>query len=105
MTEHAHIATPAPIAGSSAKDPVCGMTVDPAKAPHHAEHGGTEFHFCSAGCLGKFKADPDRYLKPAATPAAPPAPAGALYTCPMHPPKSGATRQDPVPSAAWRWSR
>ena len=44
------------------KDPVCGMTVDPAKTPHHAGHGGTVFHFCSAGCRTKFVADPARYL-------------------------------------------
>jgi Cu+-exporting ATPase len=64
-------------------DPVCGMTVDPAKTAHHADHAGKAFHFCSAGCRAKFVADPDRYLgdkKPA--PAAPP---GAIYTCPMHP--------------------
>ena len=42
-------------------DPVCGMTVEPAKAAGHAEHGGMTYHFCSAGCLGKFKADPARY--------------------------------------------
>lgn len=65
-------------------DPVCGMKVDPATTPHHAEHGGRAFHFCSAGCRTKFIADPDRYLRPA-RPAAAPAPAGAVYTCPMHP--------------------
>jgi Cu+-exporting ATPase len=82
MTELAHIDTPAPTAASSVKDPVCGMTVDPAKSPHHAELGGAAFHFCSAGCLGKFKADPDHYMKPKPTEAAP---AGTIYTCPMHP--------------------
>jgi Cu+-exporting ATPase len=82
MTEHAHTDAPLPSSGSNALDPVCGMTVDPSKTPHHAKHAGAEFHFCSAGCLGKFKVDPDRYLKPkSATPAA----AGTIYTCPMHP--------------------
>jgi P-type Cu+ transporter len=78
-------------------DPVCGMTVDPAKTPHHHEHGGTVYHFCSAGCLAKFRAEPERFLAPAAPrpapePAAPVTPArpaaaagGAVYTCPMHP--------------------
>jgi Cu+-exporting ATPase len=79
MTEHHQTHAPT---GESVIDPVCGMTVDPAKSPHYAEHGGAAFHFCSAGCLGKFKADPDRYLKP--KPAAP-ASAGTIYTCPMHP--------------------
>ena len=64
-----------------AKDPVCGMTVDPAVTPHHADHGGKTFHFCSAGCRSKFVAEPARYL---GAPAAP-APESAIYTCPMHP--------------------
>jgi len=68
------------------KDPVCGMTVDPATSKHRAEHGGQVFHFCSAGCLTKFVDDPKRYLSPAEA-VAPPAPAapGTIYTCPMHP--------------------
>ncbi|MBX6323520.1 MAG: HAD-IC family P-type ATPase, partial [Rhodospirillaceae bacterium] len=72
--------------GHGMKDPVCGMTVDPATTPHHTEHGGLTFHFCSAGCRARFVADPDRYLEPAPERAAqPPAPAGTIYTCPMHP--------------------
>jgi len=68
---------------TTVKDPVCGMTVDPAKTPHHAEHAGTAYHFCSAGCRTKFVAEPDRYLRPKlkAEPVVP----GAIYTCPMHP--------------------
>jgi Cu+-exporting ATPase len=69
-------------AANSVIDPVCGMTVDPAKTPHHAEHLGAAYHFCSAGCLTKFTADPEYYLKPRAAEAAT---AGTIYTCPMHP--------------------
>jgi len=76
---------PGPAAPALAKDPVCGMSVDPATARHRAEHGGQSYVFCSAGCREKFLADPDRYLKPAAAVAAPAAPAGTIYTCPMHP--------------------
>lgn len=65
-----------------ATDPVCGMKVDPATSPHRFEHGGVTFHFCCAGCRGKFAADPDRYLAPNQEKAATP---GAVYTCPMHP--------------------
>jgi Cu+-exporting ATPase len=69
-----------------ATDPVCGMTVDPATSKHRMEHGGSVFHFCSAGCRAKFAADPAKYLAPK---AAAPAPASggdeAIYTCPMHP--------------------
>ena len=37
-----------------ALDPVCGMRVDPTATPHHAEHAGRPYHFCSAGCLTDF---------------------------------------------------
>ena len=63
-------------------DPVCGMKVDPASA-RRVEHEGRVFHFCSARCRTKFEAGPARYLAPAPVPE--PAPAGTIYTCPMHP--------------------
>jgi Cu+-exporting ATPase len=44
------------------EDPVCGMSVDPHTTAHHANHLGRPYHFCSAGCRGKFIADPERYL-------------------------------------------
>ncbi len=65
-------------------DPVCGMSVDPAKTAHVATHAGAHHYFCSAGCLAKFNADPERYLGDA-PPAAEPAMEGAIWTCPMHP--------------------
>ena len=69
-----------------AKDPVCGMSVDPATAKHKADHAGATYYFCSAGCRGKFVADPAKYLAPATEPATPKsATSGAIYTCPMHP--------------------
>jgi Cu+-exporting ATPase len=74
--------------GALAIDPVCGMKVDPAKAKGSHDYAGQRYFFCSAGCLAKFQADPERFLKPvvsAAAPAAVPAPAGTKYTCPMHP--------------------
>ncbi|WP_354288955.1 heavy metal translocating P-type ATPase [Sphingomonas sp. UYEF23] len=63
---------------------MCGMTVDPAKTAHHAEHAGQTYHFCSAGCRTKFVANPNAYLgnKPKPEPTATP---GAIWTCPMHP--------------------
>jgi Cu+-exporting ATPase len=76
---HDHDETPA-----KALDPVCGMRVDPAKTVHHADHAGRTFHFCCAGCRTKFLADPAKYLAEE-TPPAPAAPAGTIYTCPMHP--------------------
>jgi P-type Cu+ transporter len=67
------------------RDPVCGMTVDPHKTPHRHEHGGRTYYFCSAGCRTRFSADPAKYLSPAQAMPAPAVPAGAIYTCPMHP--------------------
>ena len=67
------------------KDPVCGMTVDSAKTPHHAAHGGAEYHFCSAGCRTKFVADPAKYVAPKPALRAEPVAPGTIYTCPMHP--------------------
>ncbi len=66
-----------------ARDPVCGMTVDPDTAQHTHEHGGERYYFCSRGCHDKFAADPDAYL--GGPPEPEPQPAGTLYTCPMHP--------------------
>lgn len=66
-----------------AVDPVCGMTVDPAKTAHHATHDSADYHFCSAGCLAKFTADPAKYLSTTARPEPVAAP-GAMWICPMH---------------------
>ena len=67
-----------------AKDPVCGMTVDPGRSAHHARHDGIDYHFCHAGCRTKFLADPERYLSPAPA-SVPDAPPGTIYICPMDP--------------------
>ena len=68
----------------STTDPVCGMIVDPLTAKHRAEHAGRAYHFCSAGCRGKFIAAPNSYLCNKRVPA-PAQPLGTAYTCPMHP--------------------
>ena len=44
-----------------AKDPVCGMTVDPATAKEKVDFGGATYYFCSAGCRSAFEKDPARY--------------------------------------------
>ena len=46
------------------KDPVCGMTVDPAAAKARVEHAGTTYYFCCTGCAQKFQTAPDQYLEP-----------------------------------------
>ena len=65
-------------------DPVCGMSVDPAKSPHVFAHGMQTHHFCSAGCRTKFAADPERYLNKDERKQEP-VPEGTVFTCPMHP--------------------
>ncbi|MDT2021782.1 heavy metal translocating P-type ATPase [Methylocella sp. CPCC 101449] len=75
---------PAKADDGKVKDPVCGMTVDPATAKHKATYKDQPYFFCSGGCKTKFEADPQRYLDPKPQPK----PAGSetdIYTCPMHP--------------------
>ena len=70
---------------AQARDPVCGMEVDPATAKYSETHDGVRYFFCSAGCQTKFKADPGKYLKADAPAPKPAAQKGVIYTCPMHP--------------------
>ena len=44
------------------KDPVCAMTVNPAKSAATVELAGTTYYFCSAYCAKTFTADPAHYL-------------------------------------------
>jgi Cu+-exporting ATPase len=81
---HGHESAPLPASPGMAKDPVCGMSVDPHKAKHTAEYEGHTYYFCSAGCRTKFLASPVQYLSPEQAKAQP-VPEGAIYTCPMHP--------------------
>ncbi|NLP63690.1 heavy metal translocating P-type ATPase [Paraburkholderia sacchari] len=71
---------------SEAVDPVCGMKVTTDSA-NHVSHRDQTYYFCSRKCLDAFRAEPDRYARPAAAkvilnrvPAS-----GVIYTCPMHP--------------------
>jgi len=97
-------------------DPICGMKVD-TETGRSLEHAGNRYYFCSQHCVEKFKADPDKYLKPVAStptataPSAPILSAGG-YTCPMDPevhqatpgscPKCGMALEpvNPVPAKA-----
>ncbi len=67
-------------------DPVCGMKVA-ANPERTIEYSGTTYHFCSAGCMTKFRGNPKAYLAPknAEQTPTPAAPEGTIYTCPMHP--------------------
>ena len=43
------------------RDPVCGMTIDPATAPATSSIGGRTYWFCSGSCKDTFDAEPERY--------------------------------------------
>ena len=82
------------------------------QSPHHAEHEGRPYYFCSAKCLAKFTAEPaqvrrSRCRRAAAAAVAAGRPQGTIYTCPMHPeirqdhpgncPKCGMTLEPVLP--------
>ncbi|MBE9504095.1 MAG: heavy metal translocating P-type ATPase [Proteobacteria bacterium] len=46
-----------------ARDPVCGMTVEPEKAAGKSEYKGSDYYFCNVGCKKKFDENPEAYLK------------------------------------------
>jgi P-type Cu+ transporter len=46
-----------------AKDPICGMNVEPNSAAGRYAYDGQTYYFCSHYCLAKFKEEPARYLK------------------------------------------
>jgi YHS domain-containing protein len=69
--------------GGRAKDPVCGMTVDPQSASCKTEYRGKTYYFCCQHCLAKFQSNPESYVE--GKKEEPPAQTGAVYTCPMDP--------------------
>ncbi len=116
---------------STERDPVCGMSVNPATARHIYEHAGKKYYFCCSGCVEKFKTNAQAYLnRPASSglvtlgmPSAP-APRPVLitrkpeagsppsYVCPMCPevretkpgacPSCGMALEPDVPLASTR---
>jgi Cu+-exporting ATPase len=103
----------APSQKTTVLDPVCGMTIDPAHAVGTHEHAGQTYYFCSASCLERFRADPQKYVQPAGARASPPSPVaphrGSVWICPMHPevrqdhpgscPKCGMALEPEAPAA------
>ncbi|HEX3821208.1 MAG TPA: heavy metal translocating P-type ATPase [Candidatus Sulfotelmatobacter sp.] len=120
---------PGPASTTLARDPVCGMTVNPVSAKHVRQHDGKAFYFCCQGCADKFAANPRAYLDRTADVAAlvdlgskrhasrsnevrdPKSEAGS-YVCPMCPeiretkpgpcPKCGMALEPEVPQATTR---
>lgn len=106
------------------RDPVCSMTVDPARARGVVEHDGRNYYFCSPGCAAKFQAAPEKYLKAESATAVKEGPGNApfvrvgapdkgtaktAYVCPMDPeirvdhpgpcPKCGMALEPEIPAA------
>ncbi|HEX6085718.1 MAG TPA: heavy metal translocating P-type ATPase [Thermoanaerobaculia bacterium] len=73
-----------PPASAEVVDPVCGMTISKDDAAGSSEYGGKTYYFCNPGCKTKFDADPAAYAN-GKRPEPKPAPAGAMYVCPMDP--------------------
>jgi P-type Cu+ transporter len=100
------------------------MRVAPERAAAEAEHAGTTYYFCSAGCAAKFRLEPGKYLLPKSSGPNPeqtsPAQFGGIgarlpravkatvYICPMDPeirldhpgpcPKCGMALEPDVPA-------
>jgi Cu+-exporting ATPase len=73
-------------AAALAKDPVCGMSVDPNACAASFDYRGEPYYFCSNPCSARFQASPETYLAPAtATVPHSEKKTDVLYTCPMHP--------------------
>ncbi len=77
-----------------ALDPICGMTVDPARAAGHHDHQGQRYYFCGLSCLERFKTDPELALRPRPVGATNPIPRTPLPMMPQAPTLAGAI--DPV---------
>ena len=52
---------PAAAVTDTERDPVCGMTVSAAAAPHQADANGRTYYFCGAHCRDRFLAEPQKY--------------------------------------------
>ena len=67
-------------------DPVCGMTVDPARSAGSAIHDGQTYYFCSTRCLQQFQTEPQKFIGGRrAEPPSMPKSERPVFTCPMHP--------------------
>jgi Cu+-exporting ATPase len=63
MSEHnTSNSTPSHATARSEIDPICGMTVDPAKAAGSYDYKGKTYYFCAVSCLERFRADPEQAL-------------------------------------------
>src|SRR5207302_1858682 len=54
--------------GANMTDPVCKMTVEPAKAAAQSSYKGQTYYFCAVGCKQKFDREPEKYLAGGSSP-------------------------------------
>ena len=45
-----------------AKDPVCGMDVDPKEAAGKSDYNGVTYYFCGPGCKKAFDERPEKFV-------------------------------------------
>jgi P-type Cu+ transporter len=76
MGPHEHMAGTSTPGTNTVLDPVCGMYVEPQKARGSVEYRDKTYYFCSPRCAERFRAEPEKYLKP--KPAQPLVQLGAL---------------------------
>ena len=57
-------ATDLPVLAKTAKDPICGMTVDTISTKHKSEYAGVMYYFCCAACKHTFDKDSQKYTLP-----------------------------------------
>src|SRR5437868_7007642 len=104
-TERFPAITPDP---TKAVDPVCGMSVNPARALN-TTHRGRPYYFCSPSCLDRFRVNPEQFLDRSPRAESMPHDSdGVQYFCPMHPevlsstpgicPKCGMALEPQLPS-------
>ena len=79
------------------KDPVCGMTVDPARAKATHEHAGKMYYFCCAGCKENSAPTPQNIWRRR--------PLSELLRCPriqcrLRPPAAARAASQPVAESA-----
>ena len=74
-----------------ARDPICGMTVDPARAAGKHDYEGTTYYFCSPHCLHTFQSNPAQFVGAASTTSMP-------LMMPRSSKKDGLTMFEPTPA-------
>ena len=53
-----------PVLSKTAKDPICGMTVDTISTKHKSEYAGVMYYFCCVGCKQTFEKNPEKHALP-----------------------------------------